>query len=171
MAPFPPRVLGPLSECSSQIRLLGQVIGSTVTIFADGMLVATGEATAPDQWFKLKGGVQLKPGAKISAVQQVRGESSAPSPEPQIVQARPHQLVYPIYDPRQHLWVGCQCLSLIGMVPGAKVTIQSMGAIYTAQADDGTGHRRPEAPGSPRGDAGSPDGLWHRWPDQSKRCA
>ncbi len=138
MAPFPPRVLGPLSECSSQIRLLGQVTSSTVTIFADGAPVATGEATAPDQWFKLNNGMQLKPGAKITAMQLFQGESSEPSPEPQIVQARPAPLGYPIYDPRQHLWVGCECLSLIGMVPGAKVTIQSLGAIYTAQADDGT---------------------------------
>src|SRR5437764_8341510 len=138
MAPFPPRVLGPLSECSSQVHLFGQVTGGMVTIFADGMLVATGEATAPDQWFKLNNGVQLKPGAKITAVQEDQGESSTPSPESQIVQARPHQLGYPIYDPRQHLWMGCQCLSLIGMVPGAKVTIQSLDAIYTAQADDGT---------------------------------
>ena len=138
MAPFPPRVLGPLSECSAQVHLLGQVTGSTVSIFADGVLVAKGEATAPDQWFKLNNGVQLKHGAKVTAVQEVQGESSMPSPDPQIVQARPQHLGYPIYDPRQHLWVGCQCLLLVGMVPGAKVTVQSLGGIFTAQADDGT---------------------------------
>ena len=138
MAPFPPRVLGPLSECSSQVHLLGQVTESTVSIFADGMLVAKGEATSPDQWFKLTTGVQLKSGAKVTAVQEVQGEGSIPSPDPQIVQTRPPHLGYPIYDPRQHLWVGCRCLLLVGMVPGAKVTVQSPGGTFTAQADDGT---------------------------------
>jgi len=148
MALFPPQVIVPLSECSSQIHLQGQLTHSVVIVLADGVEIAGGEATGPDQWFQLRPGARLAPGAKITAVQDLGGERSAPSPDPVIVQARPRQPGPAIFDPRQHLWVGAQCIRLIGMVPGATVTVESLEGIYTAQADDGTAvvGRKPLAP-------------------------
>lgn len=32
-APLPPRVLGPISECSSAVHVQGQLTGSKVTVF------------------------------------------------------------------------------------------------------------------------------------------
>ncbi|GAC1370827.1 MAG: hypothetical protein NVS2B12_22110 [Ktedonobacteraceae bacterium] len=148
MALFPPQVVVPLSECSSQIHVQGQLTQSTVTILANGAEVAGGKATGPDQWFPLKSGARLAPGAKVTAVQELGGERSAPSPDSVIVQARPPHPGYAIFDPSQHLWVGAQCLLLVGMVPGAMVTVQSLEGTFTAQADDGTAvvSRKPLAP-------------------------
>jgi hypothetical protein len=44
MVLFSPRIIGPLSECSTGVRVQGQLTGSTVQVFANGALVAQGTA-------------------------------------------------------------------------------------------------------------------------------
>ena len=53
MALLPPRVIGPLSECSGNVRVQGQLTGSTVTIFADGVAVGSGVASWSDHTFPI----------------------------------------------------------------------------------------------------------------------
>ena len=60
MALLPPVVVGPLSECSSHVRVQGQLTGATVDLFANpGGHVGSGVATWSDQVFALNGGVVL----------------------------------------------------------------------------------------------------------------
>lgn len=143
MPPLPPRVLGPLSECSTRVRVQGQVTGSTVTIFADGDVVAKAQASGPDEWLPLDSDVRLQPRSRVTAIQEADGETSAASPDPVIVLARPHRLGHVVF--RSHPWVGAECVLLIGMLPGADATIRSRGGTFTATADDGTAtvHRKP----------------------------
>jgi len=136
-----------LSVCSTKIRLQGQIAGSTVVIFADGQPVAKAEATGPDEFYTIEPGLRLEPRAHVTATQDFGGETSDQSLEPVIVQARPRRVGRPIYA--SHLWEGCDCFLLVGLVPGAEVTVRSRGGTFTAQADDGTAtvYRKPLAPG------------------------
>ncbi len=59
MALLPPAVVGPLSECSSSVRVQGQLIGATIDVYSNGAHVATGTATWTDQAFKLLPGKTL----------------------------------------------------------------------------------------------------------------
>ncbi|MBJ7599080.1 hypothetical protein [Candidatus Nephthysia bennettiae] len=120
--------------------------GSKVTVLADGDEVAVAEAAGPDEAFPLESGRQLRPGAKVTAVQDVSGESSAPSPEPAIVQRQPPVLGR--VGRRSQLWVGGACFLVDGLVPGATVTASSTGGTYHARSDDGTAivYRKPLAP-------------------------
>src|SRR5215470_157762 len=63
MALLPPAVVGPLSECSSRIRVQGQMIGASVDLYSNGSHVGSGTATWTDQSFKLDPGKTLVPGA------------------------------------------------------------------------------------------------------------
>ena len=76
MSLLPPVVVGPISECSSSIRVQGQLVGATVNLFSNGNNVGSGVATWADQVFPLKGGVTLTPGANISATQTSDGQTS-----------------------------------------------------------------------------------------------
>jgi hypothetical protein len=48
VALLPPAVIGPLSKCSSSVRVQGQLIGATVNLFANGAPVGTGLANWTD---------------------------------------------------------------------------------------------------------------------------
>ena len=87
MALLPPRVIGPLSECSTRVRVQAQLTGATVTVFANGAPVASGVATWSDQTFLLT--TPLLPGQNVTATQTLGMDTSAPSPEPVQVQAKP----------------------------------------------------------------------------------
>lgn len=122
MALLSPRVIGPLSECSTSIEVRGQLTGSKVQIFADKALVAEGTATWSEQTFPLISGKNLKPGQQIVATQTVGSDVSPESPEPVIVQQQPPTIgtvafTSPVYE--------CgRCLRLTGAVPGAKVEVR-----------------------------------------------
>src|SRR5664279_5373233 len=79
--PLLPPVVSALSECSSQFKIQGQLIGATVDLFQDGANVGGGVATWPDQVFNLKSGVTLKTGAghPVTATQTLGGVTSPPS--------------------------------------------------------------------------------------------
>ncbi|MBV8730442.1 MAG: hypothetical protein JO336_11615, partial [Acidobacteriia bacterium] len=137
MSLLPPVVVGPISECSSSVRVQGQLIGATVDIFSNGSNVGTGVATWTDQVFPLKGGVALAPGANITAKQTSGGQTSPASPIPVVVQKKP-----PVIGPvgwRTHIYECGQCLFLDGMVPGATVEVTVGGVVRgSGEADGGT---------------------------------
>ena len=45
MTLLPPRVMGPISECSQIVRVEGQLTGATVHVYANGHEVAQAVAT------------------------------------------------------------------------------------------------------------------------------
>src|SRR5687767_406030 len=125
MALLPPRVIGPLSECSGSVRVQGQLTGSTVTIFADGAVVATGVASWSDQTFSLSGA--LGPGQQVTATQTIGLDVSPASPEAVEVQAKPP--VVGMVGFRSHLNQCGECVWLEGLVPGAKVELRDGGTV------------------------------------------
>lgn len=137
MALLPPSIVGPLSECSSRVRVQGQLIGATVDIYSSGAHVATGTATWTDQIFPLSPGKTLAPGNQVTATQTVSGVTSPQSPMPVTVQKKP-PVIGPVSS-KTHIYVCGQCLWLDGMVPGAHVEV-SVGGVSrgTGIADDGS---------------------------------
>jgi hypothetical protein len=125
MALLPPRVIGPLSECSTSVRVQGQVTGSTVKVFADGAQVAQGVASWATQEFALAGGTQLNPGAKVTTTQTVGVDTSIPSPESVEVQGRPP--IVGMVGFASNLTACGECVALEGLVPGAKVEVRVQG--------------------------------------------
>ena len=73
---LPPRVIGPLSVCSAAVRVQGQVTGSTVDLFADGVHLGSGVAHWSDQTFSLNGGVILTAGSKVTATRTLVGHAA-----------------------------------------------------------------------------------------------
>jgi hypothetical protein len=137
MALLPPTVVGPLSECSSHVRVEGQLTGSTVDLFANGAPVESAVASWSNQVFPLSAGVTLAAGVGVSATQTLGGQTSQPSPQPVVVQKKP--LVVGNVGCKTHLYVCGQCLWLDGMVPGATVDVRVGGVIRgSGRADDGT---------------------------------
>jgi hypothetical protein len=125
MALLPPRVIGPLSECSGSVRVQGQLTGSTVTIFANGVSVGSGLANWPDQTFVLS--MPLAPGQRVTATQTLGLDTSVASPESVQVQAKP-----PVVGGvgfRSHLNQCGECVWLEGLVPGAKVELRDGGVV------------------------------------------
>ncbi len=140
MAWLPPRVVGPLSECSVVVRVLGQVIGSRVDVFADDRRVGGGEAGSPDQWFPLEGGTRLEPGSRVTATFTFGPDVSPPSPDPVIVQSRPKRPNRARI--RTPLFVGGECVWVEGLSPGTQVQVvdaaSGAGVLGTGRADDGS---------------------------------
>lgn len=126
MSLLAPRVDGPLSECSSSVRVEGQITGATVELHLTGHpgSIGGGVATWSDQSFPLNGGVHLTPGATVQALQKQGAEVSPLGPGI-TVQKKP-----PVIGPlaiQSHLYVCGQCLWLTGAVPGAKVDVDVLG--------------------------------------------
>ena len=125
MALLPPRVIGPLSECSGSVRVQCQLSGSTVTIFANGAVVGSGTASWSDQTFPLT--ASLTAGQQVTAMQSVGLDTSPPSPEAVEVQAKPP--VIGTVGFRSHLNQCGECVWLEGLVPGAKVELMDGGTV------------------------------------------
>ncbi|MGQ0779081.1 MAG: galactose oxidase-like domain-containing protein [Pseudonocardiales bacterium] len=137
MALLPPRVIGPLSECSTAVRVQGQLTGSTVTVYAGGAVVASGMATWPDQTFPLTG--SLAPGQQVTATQTVGLDTSIASPEAVEVQAKPPVIGGVGF--RSHLNQCGACVWLEGLVPGAKVELRD-GATVLGSGESYDGNAR-----------------------------
>jgi len=140
MALLPPRVIGPLSECSTGVRVQGQLTGSTVTVFADGVQVAQDTASWADQTFTLPGGASLAAGAKVTATQTVGADTSIPSPEHVEVQQQP-PAVGPVAFASNLTQCG-ECVWLEGLVPGAKVEVRVQGGATLGSGSSYDGHAR-----------------------------
>ncbi len=137
MALLPPRVIGPLSECSSHVRVQGQLTGSTVDLFDNGVHVGSGVASWSDQSFPLNAGVTLTAGANVTAKQTLGAQISPLSPQPVQVQKKPP--VIGTVGCKTHIYACGQCLWLDGMVPGATVEVKVGGVLRgSGRADDGT---------------------------------
>ena len=143
MALLPPRVIGPLSECSTRVRVQAMLSGSTVTVFADGAVVASGVASWSDQTFTLS--AALGPAQQVTATQTIGLDTSLPSPEAVEVQAKP-----PVVGGvgfLSHLNECGECLWLEGLVPGAKVELFGSGALLgSAESYDGSARMHLSAP-------------------------
>lgn len=123
---LPPRVDGPLSECSSSVEVEGQVTGATVELYMTGYAgsIGGGVAAWSDQTFPLNGGVHLTAGATVQALQRQGANASGLGPGI-VVQKKP-----PVIGPlafQSHLYVCGTCLWLTGAVPGAKVDVDVLG--------------------------------------------
>jgi hypothetical protein len=127
MSLLPPVVVGPLSVCSSSVRVQGQLIGATVDLFSGGAPAGTGVATWTDQVFPLKAGVTLAAGANVTATQTSGGVTSPASPSPVVVQKKPPTIGG--VGSKTHIYECGQCLWLDGMVPGATVEVTVGGAL------------------------------------------
>lgn len=125
MALLPPRVIGPLSECSTGVRVQGQLTGSTVTVFADGVQVAQGGASWSDQIFTLA--APLAAGQQVTATQTIGMDTSIASPESVQVQAQPPSIGHVGF--RSNLNQCGECVWLEGLVPGAKVELRDGAAV------------------------------------------
>jgi len=125
MALLPPAVIGPLSECSSSVRVQGQLIGATINLLANGAPVGGGVANWTDQEFPLTAGTVLASGANVTATQSQGGITSPPSPQPVTVQKKPSTIGH--VGLKTHIYVCGRCLWLDGMVPGAKVQVTVSG--------------------------------------------
>ena len=82
MALLPPAVVGPLSECSSSVRVQGQLIGATVDIYSNNVHVANGVATWTDQVFPLSPGQTLPPGHDVTRCRRSRTSRARSLPRP-----------------------------------------------------------------------------------------
>jgi len=140
MALLPPRVIGPLSECSTGVRVQGQLTGSTVTVFADGVQVAQNTASWADQTFTLPGGASLAAGAKVTATQTVGADTSIPSPEHVEVQQQP-PAIGPVAFASNLTQCG-ECVWLEGLVPGAKVEVRVQGGATLGSGSSYDGNAR-----------------------------
>jgi hypothetical protein len=141
---LPPVIVGPLSLCSSSVRVQAQLPGAKVNLFsavgaAAPTLVGTGVATGNDQIFQLNAGVTLVAGASVTATQTLGGVTSLPSFLPFVVQAQTASVgnvicqTTPIFECSQVLVLG-------GLVPGATVQVMAGGAVCGSggPAADGT---------------------------------
>lgn len=117
-----PRVIAPLSECSSSVRVEGQITGAQVALFMGGHAgsIGGGTATWSDQVYPLNGGVTLVPGQMVQARQSLGGETSPLGPGVS-VQKRPPAIGDLAFQ--SHLYQCGRCVWLVGAVPGAKVDL------------------------------------------------
>jgi hypothetical protein len=134
MTLLPPRVVGPLSECSTGVRVQAQLTGSEVKIYADLTLVGNSIAASADQIVNLPS--SLSPGQKVTATQTVGMETSIHSPDAVVVQKKPPNVGTVSF--LSHLHVCGKCIWLNGLVPGASVKISGNGGLRgSGQSYDG----------------------------------
>src|SRR5258708_20608442 len=125
MAPMPllsPRVVGPLSECSSSVHVEGQITGATVRLFISGQAASIGGGTAgwSDQDFPLNANVTLTPGHTVQATQTFGAQTSPLGPGISVQKKPP--TIGPVAF-QSHLYQCGRCVWLIGAVPGAHVDL------------------------------------------------
>jgi hypothetical protein len=149
MALIPPRIVGPLSECSDHVIVRGQVSGAQVEVYAGGDVVASGSASGGSDLFSLTR--SLAAGEVVTARQTVGTTSSSPTPRPQAVevQAEPSEIGPVTF--RTKLFECGECLFVGGMVPGASLEVRAdgstLGTASTYDGDTRVGLSRPLQPG------------------------
>jgi PLAT/LH2 domain len=129
MALTNPKIVGPISELTTSIRVQGQIVGANVAIFTSTptkSLVAKGTATSSDQRFPLLSGVQLSFKNHLFAMQDLGGDSSvAPSGDLQMgVQPKPQSagdvgsvgFNTHLFECGRYVWI-------TGAIPGAQVQV------------------------------------------------
>jgi hypothetical protein len=127
MALTNPKIVGPVSELTTSIRVQGQIVGADVSIFSSTpvkSLVAKGKATSSDERFPLLGGVQLSAANLLFAMQELGSDKSVlPSGDLQMaVQPKPKSageigsvgFLTHLFECGRYLWIN-------GSIPGAGV--------------------------------------------------
>ncbi len=127
-----PAIIGPVSTCSTSVRVMGQFTGSRVRIFVDGQVAPIGDMVV--SWSDAFVGIdrsRLVAGARLVATQRLDGETSLPSPQGQTVEeARngPVTLPFRIFACAQSIYVTNCC-------PGAQLeVVQNGNVLGTATA-------------------------------------
>ena len=121
---LPPRILGPISECSELIWVQGQMPGSSVEIVDDaGVVVAIQTVSSADTTIDVT--AALVAGRELAARQVMGSDDSGLSPETVEVQARPGTLG-PAVLPNA-LFQCARCVLVDGLLPGAEVRISQSG--------------------------------------------
>lgn len=127
MALIPPRVVGPLSECSERVLVKGQVSGADVEVFANGSQVAGGTASGGTDSFSLTR--SLDAGELVTARQSDGSEQSSETPEPQAVEVQEEPDEIGPVTFKTKLFECGECLFIGGMVPGASVEVRANGDV------------------------------------------
>ncbi len=130
-----PKIVGPVSELTTSIRVQSQLVGAEVSIFSSKPaqhLLAQGVATASDQRFTLAAGAHLSAHDLLFAMQSLGGESSvAPSGDLGMgVQPKPGSageiggvgFKTHLFECGQYVWV-------TGAIPGAQVEVTAGGQV------------------------------------------
>jgi hypothetical protein len=126
MPPSPPAILGPVSECSTAVRVLGQSSGARVRIYVDADPVPVGDQQV--DWadaFVPVDRSRLSPGRRLRATQEVSGQEGERSPAGQLVEPAvngPVVLPYPVFICAQSLYVR-------GCAPGARLEVWQAGSL------------------------------------------
>ena len=123
---LPPRICGPVSECSELIWVQGQMPGALVEIEDNnGNVVASDVVSSADTVVNVSGA--LVAGRQLAARQQLGADSSDLSPETVEVQTRPDPLGAGIF--REIVFQCARCLWIDGLLPGAKVQVSQGGSV------------------------------------------
>jgi len=123
--PSAPAILGPVSECSPTVRVMGQFSGSRVRIYADGDPVPLGDQQV--DWADSQVAVdrsRLAAGQRLRATQQLDEQEGGRSPDGQLVEDAVNGAValpYPVYICAQSVHVG-------GCSPGARLEVWQSGS-------------------------------------------
>lgn len=121
---LPPRIKGPVSECSESIQIQSQFVGATVMVvdINSGQTVVSDVATSTNQSFSLS--VNLTSGNRL-AVKQILGMTdSGFSADTVQIQQKPATIAPVAF--RTPLFECARCVWIEGAVPGAKVFVEDI---------------------------------------------
>ncbi len=117
--------------------------GASVEVLVGASVVGSGTASGPELTVTLTG--NLGAGDEVRARQQIGSDTSANSPDPVLVQAKPPTIGH-VAD-RSHLHVCGECIWLGGLVPGATVDVKApSGLVGSASSYDGNARVHLSAP-------------------------
>lgn len=143
---LPPRVLGPISECSVEVTLQGTVTGADVEITAATLeftggtereirreRIARGRAESSEQSFRFSRGVTLNPGQIIRATQRIGDDAGLGSLDGIRVMPRPVRELIGAIIWAHRISEGSHCVWLEGAWPGAIVEVKDSDGHTLAQ--------------------------------------
>ncbi|MFG2350290.1 glyoxal oxidase [Streptomyces phaeochromogenes] len=138
MPPSPPAIIGPVSNCSRAVRVMGQTPSARVRIYIENDPVPIGDA--PVDWadtFVAIDQSRLVADRTIRATQEIGGQESPRSPAGEVVEKAINGNVHlpdPIYE-------CAQAIHLSGCSPGADLRVSQGGVLLgagTAAGDEAT---------------------------------
>ena len=134
---LPPRVVLPLTACSTEVRLQGLVPGTTVRVTANGRSVAQGPATSSEQSFTLSSALQA--GEIVRGKQDFPTEGSDPTPDGvKVLRGATSGAELGALNAVSHIYQCGRCLWVDGAFPGATVEVRAGGQVRgLATSNDG----------------------------------
>lgn len=124
MSPSPPAVVGPVSECSTQVRVMGQFAGSRVRIYADAdpTPIADSVVDWADTFIPVDQS-RLAPDQVLRATQQPPGQPESPPSH----QGEPVEKAYNAKVAFATPYRCAQALHVRGCCPGAELEVRQAG--------------------------------------------